>query len=76
MELLDKYNALREEVFAYFGYVEDWAVIPLDDAREYFWKLDGEGPGTVKFADTEEELESESGQYYENVIYTQRFLSK
>lgn len=33
MELLDKYNDLREQVFAYFGYVEDWRVIPLDDSR-------------------------------------------
>ena len=76
MELLDRYNALRAELFAYFGYVEDWCVLLLDDAREYFWKLDGEGPGTVKFADTEEELSNEEGQYYENEIYTQRHLPK
>ena len=76
MELLDRYNALRAEVFAYFGYVENWRVLALDDAREYFWKLDGEGPGTVKFADTEEELENEEGQYYENEIYTNRHLPK
>jgi hypothetical protein len=76
MELLDRYNALRDEVFAYFGYVEDWRVLPLEDAREYFWKLDGEGPGTVKFADTEEELANEEGQYYEHEIYTQRHLPK
>jgi hypothetical protein len=76
MELLDRYEALRGEVFAYFGYEEDWCVIPLDDARDYFWKLDGEGPGTVGFAKTEKELESETGQYCENEIYTQRYLPK
>lgn len=76
MELLDKYMALRDELFAYFGYVEDWRVIPVDDAREYFWRLDGEGPGTVTFADTEEQLDSEEGEYYENSIYTQRHLPK
>ena len=27
MELLDKYNELREQVFAYFGYVEDWRAL-------------------------------------------------
>ena len=31
MELLDRYFALQAEIFAYFGYVEDWRVIPLDD---------------------------------------------
>jgi len=76
MELLDRYNALRAEVFAYFGYAEDWRVLPLDDAREYFWQLDGEGPGVVRFAKTEQELESEEGDYYENEIYTQRHLPK
>ena len=76
MELLDRYNALRTEVFAYFGYIEKWRVLPLDDARQYFWKLDGEGPGTVKFAETEGELANESGHYYENEIYTLRHLPK
>lgn len=76
MELLDRYNALRTEVFAYFGYVEDWRVLPLDDARQYFWKLDGEGPGTVMFAETEKELAEENGNYYVNEIYTQRHLPK
>ena len=76
MELLDRYEALRAEVFAYFGYTEDWHVFPLDDARQYFWKLDGEGPGEVKFASTEEELANETGLYYENEIYTSRHLSK
>jgi len=75
-KMLDDFIALREQIFAYFGYVEDWRVLPLDDAREYFWRLDGEGPGTVRFADTEEELESGEGNSYENEIYTQRFLPK
>jgi hypothetical protein len=76
MDLLDQYNALRAEVLAYFGYVEDWRVLPLDDARDYFWRLDGEGPGTVKFADSESKLEDEGGNYYVNSIYTQRHLSR
>jgi hypothetical protein len=70
MELLDKYNALRTEVLAYFGYVENWRVLPLDDARKYFWRLAGEGPGVVRFAKTEQDLESDD-DHYENEIYTQ-----
>jgi hypothetical protein len=67
---------MRAELLAYFGYVEGWRVLPLDDARQYFWKLDGEGPGTVKYADTEEELAKETGQYYTGEIYTYRHLPK
>jgi len=76
MQLLDQYNTLREQVFAYFEYVEDWRILPIADYRECFWKLDGEGPGTVKFAETEAELATEDGQYFENEIYTQRHLPK
>jgi hypothetical protein len=76
MELLDKYNALRAEVLAYFGYVENWRVLALDDAREYFWRLHGEGPGVVRFAKTEQDLEIEDGHCFENEIYTQAHLTK
>ena len=49
MKLLDDYFKLQKEVYDYFGYVEDWVVIPLEDGTEYFWKLH-EGYGIVKFA--------------------------
>lgn len=76
MNLLDDYNEKRQAVFDYFGYKEDWVVIPLDDATECFWRLEGEGPGTVHYADSEAELEDECGNYYRSAIYTQRFLPK
>lgn len=78
MELLKKVEAAQQAVFDYFGYVEDWVVIPLDDGTGYFWYLEdpnGEG-GSVCFADTEEELESQDGNYYTNEIHTQRHLPK
>lgn len=76
MKILDEYFELQAQIFAYFGYVEDWRVIPLDDCREYYWRLCGEGPGDVYYADTEEELENEEGNFYSDEIYTQRFLPK
>lgn len=76
MDILDRYNEAKKELFEYFGYVEDWRVIPVEDSREVFWRLDGEGPGEVYFAATEEELESEDGEYYSDEIYMQRFLTK
>lgn len=76
MKLLKDYFALQQQIFDYFGYKQDWRCIPLDDATKYFWRLKGEGPGEVFFADTEAELVSEEGNCYSNEIYTQRFLPK
>jgi hypothetical protein len=46
MELLDQYFGLQKQIYDYFGYREDWVVIPLDDAREYYWRIEGgEGSG-------------------------------
>jgi hypothetical protein len=76
MKTLDDYFKLRNEIFTYFGYAEDWRVLPLDDGRDYYWYLEGEGPGSVHFADSEAELDSQDGNYYVNEIYTQRHLPK
>lgn len=76
MQMLDDYIGARKRLFDYFGYVEDWRVLPFDDARGMYWQLDGEGPGEVRFADTREELESGEGNCYTNEIYTQRHLKK
>lgn len=48
MELYDKFEESRQAVFDYFGYVEDWVVIPLDDKTDYFWELDQNENGGVK----------------------------
>jgi len=77
MELLDDYFKLQKEIYNHFGYVEDWVAIPLDDARDYVWKIEGGDEGSVLFADSIEQLnDEEAGDYYSNEIYTQRFLPK
>lgn len=74
MKLLDDYFALQKQIYDYFGYVEDWVVIPLDDARAVYWRLT---ETEVQFSPTEAELGNEqSDKYYVNEIYTQRFLQK
>lgn len=76
MKKLDQYFKLQQEIYKYFGYVEDWVVIPIDDAREYFWML-SEPEDLVRFAETEEILFNEKrGDCYENEVYRQRFLPK
>jgi hypothetical protein len=78
MKQLDDEQAARQAIFDYFGYVEDYRILPLDDSREMFWRIDGtEREGSVVFAETEEALEDDdAGNYYSNEIYTQRFLPK
>ena len=76
MELLDQYFEIQRQIYEYFGYVEDWRAIPLSDCRDYFWRLEGEGPGSLHYADTEDELSSETGQYYVDEIFTQRHLPR
>ena len=76
MKLLDDYFKIKKEIHDYFGYQEDWVVIPLDDARECYWNLN-EYEGEVKFAENKENVFNgtmEDG--YMNEIYTQRFLDK
>jgi hypothetical protein len=76
MQLLDQYFEIQQKIFEFFGYVEDWRVIPLDDCRDKFWRLSGQGPGTLHYADSERELLEQSGNYYEDEIYTQRHLPR
>jgi len=73
MKQLGAYFKLQQEIYEYFGYREDWAVIPLQDYTEHYWDVDDT---TVFFADSEAELEEQDGQYFEHRIYTQRFLPK
>lgn len=75
---LDSYLSLQQEIFNYFGYKQDWKVIPIDDAREYYWELcqNEDGGGEVFFSEEREDVVKKSGNYYGNEIYTQRFLPK
>lgn len=36
MKQLDDYFALQQAIFQYFGYREDWRILPLDDCREFY----------------------------------------
>lgn len=80
MDLLREYFDLQEQIYDYFGYKEDWVVIPLEDSTEYYWYVqqDERGYGTVSFSSKPltAELISEGAEFYQHEIYTQRFLSK
>lgn len=73
IKLIDDYEAARQAIYDHVGFKPDWVVCSLDDATAYFWRIDGE---KVKFAKSEEELRIETGNYYEDELYTQRHYPK
>ena len=73
MKLLEELNQKKKEIYDYFGYKEDWAVIPLEDSSEYYWNLT---KGEVRFADEKRDLINLTGKHYSYDIYTQKFLPK
>lgn len=73
MELLDQYFKLQKEIYDYFGYVEDWVVIPLQDNTLYYWSLDGDTGGSeIRYAIDPEDFDN--GNCYCASVYSQRFL--
>lgn len=71
MKMLDDYFKLQEKIYDYFGYKEDWVVIPFEDRRNFFWHV---GEDFVKYAHNTEDFLT--GDFYEDEIYTLRFLPK
>jgi hypothetical protein len=90
MKLLDDYFELQQEIYDYFGYREDWCVIPLDDCTDYYWRIEGnEKNGSVWYSSSEQNQKMlvsnnfdydidgiDSDDIFCNEIYTQRFLPK
>jgi hypothetical protein len=76
MELIDQHLESRRKIFEYFGYQEQWRKLPIDDATEYFWMLNGEGPGIVRLARNEKDLTEKEENYYEFAVYTQSQLPR
>lgn len=79
MKLLSDYFTLQKQIFDYFGYKEDWKVIPLDDRTDQYWMVILDERGGGSYCHHEEPLTKESveaGVIYGGSIYTQRFLPK
>lgn len=79
MNLINDYFSLRKQLHDYFGYIEDWRILPMEDSRGYYWRIiGGEGRGgKVRFAEEIEDMaDDHDNRHYENSIYTQRHLPK
>ena len=64
MQLIENYNKAVKELEEYFG-INDLNYYALEESNEYFTIFEGEEIG---WAETEEDLESESGAYYQEAI--------
>ena len=89
MILIENYKKSLDAIYDHVGFKEDWVVCPIDDSTEYYWYLD---PNIkfVRFAETIKKLiskeideftdindiDEDSGAYYQDSIYTQRFYNK
>jgi len=74
MKLLKDYFELQKQIFNYFGYVEDWVAIPLNDLTDVYWHLTGEDSGKQVFYSPDKSFNEDC--LYSNYIYTQCFLPK
>lgn len=66
MKLLDEYFEIQQKIYDYFGYEEDWQVIPLEDRRDYLWYADS---NEVVYAKQMKDFEIHRGEYYSDEIY-------
>lgn len=74
-DVFDEYVKLQKDIFDYFGYVENWRILPLVFDLEMFWAENGTN---VVFSESGYNLTDEDlvGNHYCNEIYTQRHLPK
>jgi hypothetical protein len=72
IDLLDVFFNVRQAVYDYFGFVEDWVVYPIEDYRDYYWQI---ADGEVLYS-KKKDVVHRTGGHYVNTIYTQRFYDK
>lgn len=71
---LHKYFELQKEIHDYFGYQEDWRVIPLSNDTECYWFISNDILVYSKDPFTPETFDG--GEFYSAEIFKQRFLPK
>jgi|SRR5581483_4296168 len=79
MKDLDDYLALQNKIFKYFGYQEDWRVIPIDDRRQMYWSINGpldSSQTEIIYHQDRDTVIAQDGNHYCDTLYTQRFLPK
>lgn len=75
MDIISNYFKLRDEVYNYFGFKEDWTVLPLDDRRNLWWKIDEEFEHVIQ-EECKQHVQTNSENCHSDLIYKQRFYDK
>ncbi len=75
MNLLKNYQNALQAIYDHVGFVEDWVIYPIDDCTEKYWAINEEDK-EVHFADSIKEFREETGNFYVEELYTQRFYKK
>ena len=73
-DVLRAFGEARELLYDHVGFVPGWVECPIDLVTSDKWW--GLSDNTVKYADTKAEYASQSGNYYEDDLYMQRFYKK
>lgn len=66
MDLIEKYFSAEKEIKEMFGYEDSWRKLPLEDSREYYWKLWNED---VYYGPTKEDTHWESPHFAAELRY-------
>ena len=84
--MIKEFFEQQKQVHDYFGYVEDWKVIPLEDSTDCYWYLTPDSvwycynkENAVSLVDNDLDYDADEvdeNDVYSNEIYTQRFLPK
>lgn len=73
MGVLNDYNNAIKALYEHVGFVEDWVIYAIVDRTDLYWKVDSEET-TVRYAEDPELFDT--GDYYEDEVYHQRFYDK
>ena len=74
MPLLGVYFDIQRIIYDYFGYIEDWKVLPIDDKTGAYWRVRSD---SVIFSDTLKGLNNENMMnHYQNDIFRYVHLDK
>lgn len=72
-QVLKDYFDNENAIHSYFGYIEDWIKIPIQDSTEYYWLITGETYGARIFYS--KEVFTKTMAILDNVTYSSRLYT-
>lgn len=66
MKLLDTLVQTEKAIHQYFGYEEDWKVLPIQNYTSFYWYIED---GSVYYGDTPKEALLADACYCDSILY-------